>query len=123
MYIFQLASQHMTWLAQRQSVLANNVANADTPDYRAKDVGSFETTLDHVDTGLIQTDPRHQQISFTSPGPAGLVEAPMWDQSHSGNTVSIERELMEISQTSRMMSVDTAITKSFHRMMLTSLKV
>jgi flagellar basal-body rod protein FlgB len=46
-----------------------------------------------------------------------------WDQAHSGNTVSIESELMTAGQTSRMMSLDTAITRSFHRMLLSSLKV
>lgn len=28
----------MSWLAQRQAVLAQNIANADTPDYRPRDL-------------------------------------------------------------------------------------
>lgn len=123
MYLFQLASQHMTWLSERQSVLANNIANADTPGFRARDVQSFAAALDHVGIGLNRTDPRHQQMELTTATHAGLVDAPVWDQSHSGNTVSIERELMQVTHTSRMMSVDTSVAKSFHRMILTSLKV
>lgn len=46
-----------------------------------------------------------------------------WDQSHSGNTVSLESELMTAGQTSRMMSLDTGIARSFHRMLMSSLKV
>ena len=32
----------MNWLNQRQEVIAQNVANADTPDYRAQDLKAFD---------------------------------------------------------------------------------
>lgn len=36
--LFRMANQKMDWLAQRQAVLAQNVANTDTPQYMPKDV-------------------------------------------------------------------------------------
>ena len=36
--VFRLATMKMGWLSERQGVLAQNIANADTPDYRAKDL-------------------------------------------------------------------------------------
>ncbi|MGI9498931.1 MAG: flagellar basal body rod protein FlgB [Geminicoccaceae bacterium] len=36
--LFKLLSARMGWLAQRQAVLAQNIANADTPDFRPKDL-------------------------------------------------------------------------------------
>ena len=36
--LFKLLSARLGWLAQRQTVLAQNIANADTPDYRPKDL-------------------------------------------------------------------------------------
>lgn len=36
--LFQLLSARMGWLAQRQGVIAQNIANADTPDYRPRDL-------------------------------------------------------------------------------------
>ncbi|MGI9510046.1 MAG: flagellar basal body rod protein FlgB [Geminicoccaceae bacterium] len=36
--LFQLLSARMDWLSQRQAVLAQNIANADTPDYRPRDL-------------------------------------------------------------------------------------
>ncbi len=36
--LFKLLSARMGWLAQRQAILAQNIANADTPDYRPKDL-------------------------------------------------------------------------------------
>lgn len=36
--LFRLLSGRMGWLSQRQAVLAQNIANADTPNYRPKDL-------------------------------------------------------------------------------------
>ena len=36
--VFRLSSQKMGWLNERQSVLAQNIANSDTPGYKAKDL-------------------------------------------------------------------------------------
>ncbi|MGI9419343.1 MAG: flagellar basal body rod protein FlgB [Geminicoccaceae bacterium] len=36
--LFKLLSARMGWLAQRQAILAQNIANADTPDYRPRDL-------------------------------------------------------------------------------------
>lgn len=36
--LFNLLSARMSWLAQRQGILAQNIANADTPDYRPRDL-------------------------------------------------------------------------------------
>ena len=38
--VFRVATMKMGWLSERQGVLAQNIANADTPDYRAKDLKS-----------------------------------------------------------------------------------
>ncbi|MFC3907759.1 flagellar basal body rod protein FlgB [Legionella dresdenensis] len=51
---------------QRASQLANNIANADTPNYKAQDV-EFKEALREVVTGpterLVTTDPDHIRIS------------------------------------------------------------
>lgn len=46
MSFFQLASQRMSWLGARQAVISENIANADTPDYRAKEVSGFSRMLE-----------------------------------------------------------------------------
>ena len=113
----------MTWLAERQSVTAVNIANADTPGYRAQDIASFAAMLDGAALALETTSPMH-----LSPG-ACAVDAPgrrataTWGSGHSGNDVSIEKELMTASANSRMMNFDAVISRSFHRMLLSSLKV
>lgn len=39
--LFSALKKRMAWVNQRQEVLAQNIANADTPDYRAKDLKAF----------------------------------------------------------------------------------
>lgn len=121
-YLFQLASQHMAWLAQRQSVIAANIAHADTPGYRAREVLPFAAVLGHAGESLSTTHAAHLALARHDSPDIASVERRPWDQSHSGNTVSVERELIEASQSVRMMNIDAAITRSFHRMILTSLK-
>ena len=40
--VFGLIRQRMNWLNQRQEVIAQNVANADTPAYLAQDLKAFD---------------------------------------------------------------------------------
>ncbi len=122
MYLFDLASRHMTWLGGRQAVTAANIANADTPGYRAKAITDFDSVLGQTGLGLSVTAPGHLPLHGETITAIELRPGESWDQAHSGNTVSIESELMKAGQTSRMMSLDTGIARSFHRMLLSSLK-
>jgi len=42
--IFGMMSDKMSWLSQRQRVLSQNIANADTPDYKARDIAKLSFT-------------------------------------------------------------------------------
>ena len=43
--IFSLAERRMVWLDRRQATLAQNVANANTPGFRARDSAPFADAL------------------------------------------------------------------------------
>lgn len=122
MYIFQLASQHAGWLAARQSVTAANIANSDTPGFKARDVMPFETVLARTELTLASTNPGHMRLAAdAATNLATEPEAP-WDVSATGNTVALEQELMKVSEDSRMQALDAGLTRSFQRMFLMSLK-
>ncbi len=40
--LFQAVKKRLNWLGQRQEVLSQNVANADTPGYRARDLKAYD---------------------------------------------------------------------------------
>ena len=60
----------MSWLEARQDVLSQNVANADTPGYAARDLKpmDFASLLKKANgavpaSGLMVTDPRHIAVT------------------------------------------------------------
>lgn len=123
MYLFDLASRHMTWLSERQAVTAANIANADTPGFRAREVNPFESYLDQPDVQLAATSPMHLTLPPNEAREAGTRAGSGWNAAHSGNNVSIEKELMTASSSNRMMNIDASLTRSFHRMLMTAVKV
>lgn len=123
MYLFEIASRHMTWLAERQMVTAANIANADTPGYRAREVNPFSSYVDAPAVQLAATSPMHLTLPPDEARGAGTRAGSGWNTAHSGNNVSIEKELMTASSSNRMMNIDASITRSFHRMILSSVKV
>jgi flagellar basal-body rod protein FlgB len=58
----------MQWHQQRQRVLAENIANADTPRYRARDLAppTFTGALQRVSFAMTRTDPGHIEPSSGS---------------------------------------------------------
>lgn len=122
MYLFDLVSRHMTWLSERQSVIASNIANADTPGYRAREIAPFSEVLDGGALHLATTSRGHLVAQENLVQRHGTIAGASWGSSHSGNNVSIERELMQASSTSRMMNIDSTVARAFHRMLLSSLK-
>lgn len=122
MQVFEIAARHVAWLSQRQAVLAQNIANADTPGYRTKDVADFETVMSRATFGMAATSPGHMRQAPAQDAETVLRGGAIWDRSLSGNDVAIEAELMKADETSRMMALDTGIQRIFHRMLLSSLK-
>lgn len=113
----------MTWLAERQTVTAANIANADTPGYRARDVAPFSSVLETAGLSMVATSPLHMTAGAGSTANLATRSGASWASSHSGNNVSIERELMTASSNSRMLNMDATLTRTFHRMILSSVKV
>lgn len=74
---FQIAQERMDWLAQRQKVVSENLANANTPGYQAKDLKQldFKSELSRSlarETQSIpatRTDPAHLTGSLPQAGP------------------------------------------------------
>ncbi|TDL74214.1 FlgB family protein [Palleronia sediminis] len=90
--ISTMARDLATHAAARQGLAARNVANADTPGYRATDLPDFATTLNGTATALRATRPGHLGAG-TGPRGADPVDAGA-EPSPSGNTVSLESELL-----------------------------
>jgi flagellar basal-body rod protein FlgB len=124
LYLFALASQHSRWLSARQAAVAGNVANANTPGYKAQEVAPFEAAMDSVRNEMTATNPKHMSLGETRrTSSTQTAEQPEWETMHSGNSVSLEQELIKAGEINRSYRLNTSVVKSFHRMMLNSTKV
>ena len=105
----------MLWLQARQRVLAENVANADTPDYVAKDLKplSFDQMVKAETVGsveMVRTSKAHiGGAPLTDSGSGfGTDEGKSWETTPSGNGVVLEEQMMKV--TSNQMEYQTAAT-------------
>jgi flagellar basal-body rod protein FlgB len=122
LYLFELASSQARYLELRQSTIATNVANANTPGFRARDVEPFNKVLDSMPVRLATTSPSHLQLSAAETDTRATAKKDSWDVVHSGNSVSLEQEMIKGSDVNRDYSMNSAIVRSFNRMVLTSAK-
>ena len=100
--LFSLLTGRMSWLSARQSVLSQNVSNADTPNYVAHDMKpiDFEGMLESSGSGLKLTNVRHISVHGGSLGaPFEEEEARGEGGTPSGNVVSVEQEMIKLSDT------------------------
>ncbi len=86
--------------AQRNEVLASNIANADTPGYKARDI-QFSDALQGAQSkrlGLEQTSRMHQQSWSTRNGGAELMYRIPMQPTLDGNTVETDVEQSQFAE-------------------------
>lgn len=119
--LFGLASKQSQWLSVRQSSVAGNIANANTPGYVATDVEPFEKVLDRSPMRMSATQSGHlggiTQAAYVAK-PQEYTGALM----PSKNTVVLENELLKAGEIRRSFELNTAIVKAFHAMMISAVK-
>lgn len=104
--LFGLLKGQMGWLARRQEVLAQNVANADTPQYMPSDLKAFDFQ-DMVKReqmqkgrGLTTTSPMHFTGTRTLTSPFAEAEAVTpYETSPNGNGVVLEEQMAKLNET------------------------
>jgi flagellar basal-body rod protein FlgB len=101
--LLSMLRERMTWLNQRQDLLSQNVANADTPRYVARDLKPLEFDqmmgVANPGTAMMTTNARHIAISPSRTGKFEDHETPDQEFSPNGNAVSLEVEMVKVSDT------------------------
>lgn len=100
----------LTWLDERQRVIAQNVANADTPGYMARDLRQptdFASAmksgggLQMTRTSAAHLAPAHQPARFT------VQDSPDSETTLDGNAVVVEEQMLKMAES--RMAYDAAI--------------
>lgn len=83
----------MRFRKAREAVIASNVAHADTPGYRRRDL-RFEGIFEAAQAGLERTHPRHLPTASADPGDARVELGPKGTRPD-GNGVDLDQELLQ----------------------------
>ena len=99
-----LYKRALDWAWKRNEIISNNIANADTPGYKAKDL-NFEAFLQkslnqEESLELVTTDERHIKESSSSPDNSVEVLDSSLQMRLDQNTVDIEQEMGKLLQNS-----------------------
>jgi flagellar basal-body rod protein FlgB len=102
----QVLERFLDLAAFRHSLIATNMANIDTPQYRTEDI-DFQADLRRAVSGLDQGAAAPAVLKVP-----GLMERP------DGNNVSLERETMLLAQTQMKFQLGAQLLRlEFHRLL------
>jgi flagellar basal-body rod protein FlgB len=123
--ILAMLRERMQWHEAREQVLAENVANADTPNYQAKDLAppNFERELSAATAlPLAVTEPGHIGGGGGGNGSQFATdETGRYEITPRGNSVTHEDEMMKVA--SNQMDFEAAASMYTHSLALIKLAV
>lgn len=128
MELFALATRHRAWLTSRQTAVAENIANVNTPGYKTRSVKPFDEIL-ATQSGIGAMAVSH--ALHMRPAMGGQTVQPIQTSpdddavgatTHSGNSVTLEEQLLNAAAVNREYSMNTSISKAFSRMLTASLR-
>ena len=114
--LFSMLRTRMHWHQERQRVLAENVANADTPRYRARDLaplkfeapgGDAPATVSSV--ALATTEPGQMNGFGLSPPRFRTESKGNYEVRPTGNAVNLEDEMMKVAANQMDYQAATAV--------------
>lgn len=111
--LFTALAEKMKWHQTRQGLLAENVANAETPGYRGRDLKAFGFAdhLRSMSTASIQTavtNGAHIRREATGGGAFGATQINNFEVTPEGNGITLEDEMMKVA--SNQMDYQTVTT-------------
>jgi flagellar basal-body rod protein FlgB len=99
----------MQWHQARQKLLAENVANSDTPKFQPRDLVPYAQTLGGGGPAtLVRTQPMHLTSVDDGSGNLPGQRAKKFETAPSGNAVNLEDEMMKVAE--NQMEFQTAVT-------------
>jgi flagellar basal-body rod protein FlgB len=97
--ILSMLRERMEWHQERQRVLAENVANADTSNYQAKDLvpPDFEREVSLTSVSLATTEPGHMSGNSGGGSQFATDTKSRYEVRPRGNSVTHEDEMMKVA--------------------------
>ena len=84
--------------AKRNEILASNIANAATPNFKARDIDFSKALQDRMDIGPVSVSSERHFKFYTGTGDEGAQFRQSVSPSQDGNTVELHVEQMQFSE-------------------------
>jgi len=108
--LFDLADRRLAWIGRRQEMLAQNIANADTPGWKARDIKPFAELLARSPgTAPLLTHPGH--LASRRAPPDGRTQN--GEHAPDGNSVVLDAELGKVADTETAHSLVTGLYSKY----------
>lgn len=110
----------------RQRLLSSNIANQETPGYRAVDI-RFEDELKKKEGGapgtiLVRTDNLHMPVVQSTGTQPRVLDRATEIEGYDQNSVGIEGEMVRLSENTLMYSVASKMLRSKFGLLMTAIK-
>lgn len=91
--------QALNYSSLKQKVISQNIANVDTPNYKAKDVSFKEMLQNEIDQGIptYKTDQRHIDFAPSPSSQPGVVTKQNVQYNNNGNSVDMDQEMADLA--------------------------
>lgn len=101
--LFSVMKSKMAYMSQRQSILANNIANADTPGYQAEDIKApnFKKVMATASGQLAMRTTNEKHLTGMSVSGSSfqtIKRESTYERNPNGNNVSIEEEMSKVAE-------------------------
>ena len=99
--VFRMAHAMATHAGTRQTVIARNMANADTPGYRAQDIEPFQADTESNLTAFAPRATRATHLNGNAQSQHLVIDRAGAEADPNGNSVSLETEMIHAVDTKR----------------------
>lgn len=118
--LFKLADQRLAWADRRQQVLAQNIANADTPGWRSRDLRPFADLLAGRTLALAGVPGVPAQLPTPPTIPLESVQTDAV-AAPDGNSVQLDSQLSKVADTETTQALVTSLYTKYLGMFRTAL--
>ena len=126
--LFGLMKGQLGWLGRRQEVLAQNIANSDTPNYKPSDLQAFnfpdmvKRQQMQQDRGLTTTSATHFAGARTLTSPfAEVQDVAPFETAPNGNAVVLEEQMAKLGETQIQHRLTTELYRKHINMIKTAI--
>ena len=130
--LFDAVKKRLGWLTDRQAVLAQNIANANTPGYKPRDLRpvDFGALAERSASGgggvsgtlqMTATNSHHMAPAGGGPDSRSTADRKPVEVSIDGNKINIEDQAMKVADTAASFQLATSLYKKHIQMIRTAL--